>query len=68
MSADTRVDRVELQFLLLHEVAEISRAPLSTVRHWIATRKLRSTKRGRRRLVERAELDRFLGVVAGGRE
>jgi excisionase family DNA binding protein len=62
MAIGTRAGSVAPRFLLLHEVAEISRAPISTVRHWITTGKLNSTKRGRRRLVERCELARFLGV------
>jgi excisionase family DNA binding protein len=48
------------EFLLLHEVARECRAPLASVRHWIATGRLRSIRPGRRRLVLREDLDRFL--------
>jgi excisionase family DNA binding protein len=51
-------------FLLLEEVAEETRTALSTVRHWIATGKLPSTRPGRRRLVRRADLERFLAHSA----
>jgi len=47
-------------FLLLVEVAEETRTPLSTVRHWVASGKLASTRPGRRRLVRRTDLDAFL--------
>jgi excisionase family DNA binding protein len=47
-------------FLLLEEIAEETRTPLSTVRHWIAKGKLASVRPGRRRLVRRIDLDAFL--------
>lgn len=47
-------------YLLLTEIAEETRTPLSTVRHWIATGKLPSVRPGRRRLVRRVDLDAFL--------
>jgi excisionase family DNA binding protein len=47
-------------YLLLEEIAEETRTPLSTVRHWIATGKLPSVRPGRRRLVRRVDLDAFL--------
>jgi excisionase family DNA binding protein len=50
-------------FLLLEEVAEETRTPLSTVRHWIATGKLASVRPGRRRLVRRIDLEAFLASV-----
>jgi excisionase family DNA binding protein len=46
--------------LLLEEVAAEVRAPLSSVRFWVATGKLRSLRPGRRRLVRRLDLDFFL--------
>ncbi|MET0794629.1 MAG: excisionase family DNA-binding protein [Polyangiaceae bacterium] len=54
-------------YLLLHEIAEETRTPLSTVRHWIATGKLPSVRPGRRRLVRRADLDAFLVRPANDR-
>lgn len=51
-------------YLLLKEVAEETRTPLSTVRHWIATGKLPSVRPGRRRLVRRVDLDAFLAPPA----
>lgn len=46
--------------LLIEEVAEETRASMSTVRFWIAEGKLASVKPGRRRLVRRKDLDAFL--------
>ncbi len=48
------------QMLLLEEVAREARVSVSTVRFWIAVRKLPSVRPGRRRLVKRADLDVFL--------
>ena len=48
------------ELLLLEEVARECRAPLSSVRHWIRTGRLQSIRPGRRRLVRRGELERFL--------
>jgi excisionase family DNA binding protein len=48
------------ELLFLEEVAEIARAPLSCVRFWVRTGKLRSLKPGRRVLVRRAVLEKFL--------
>jgi excisionase family DNA binding protein len=48
------------EYLLLEEIAEISRAPVGTVRAWIRTGRLPSVKPGRRRLVRRSDLERFL--------
>jgi excisionase family DNA binding protein len=56
------------ELLLLEEVARECRAPLASVRHWIASGRLRSIRPGRRRLVRREDLDRFLaaGETGGG--
>jgi excisionase family DNA binding protein len=51
-------------YLWLEEVAEETRTPLSTVRQWIAQRKLPSVRPGRRRLVKRADLDAFMAPPA----
>jgi excisionase family DNA binding protein len=51
------------EYLLLDEVARECRAPVASVRHWIASGRLGSIKPGRRRLVSRDELDRFLAPV-----
>ena len=58
------------EFLLLEEVARECRAPLASVRHWIATGRLPSIRPGRRRLVSRADLDQFLtaGHLPAGSE
>jgi excisionase family DNA binding protein len=48
------------ELLLLDEVAAISRASVETVRFWIRRGRLQSVKPGRRRMVTRSELDRFL--------
>lgn len=46
--------------LLLSEVAELTRTPLSCVRFWIRTGKLASLRPGRRVLVRRSVLEQFL--------
>ena len=46
--------------LLIPEVAEACRAPIGTVRHWIRTGRLASFRLGRRRMVRRESLSRFL--------
>jgi excisionase family DNA binding protein len=51
-------------FLVLSEVAEYTRAPISSVRHWIATRKLVSVRIGRRRLVRLSDLEAFVASTA----
>jgi len=51
---------VDEEWYLLDEVARRCRAPLSSVRHWVRTGKLASIRPGRRRLVARSELERFL--------
>lgn len=50
----------ECEWLLLEDVAREIRAPLSSVRFWCSTGKLPSIRPGRRRLVRRRDLDRFL--------
>lgn len=47
-------------FLLIDEVAALCRASPETVRHWIKTGRLSSIRPARRRLIARAELERFL--------
>ncbi len=54
-------------WLLLEEVAEISRTSTNTVRHWIRTGRLLSTRPGRRRLVRRSHLDEFLSPAGSTR-
>ena len=46
--------------LFLHEVAEITRVPLSSVRRWVATGRLPSLRPGRRRLVRAEDLAAML--------
>jgi excisionase family DNA binding protein len=48
------------EYLLVSEIAETCRVPLGTVRHWIRTGRLPSIRPGRRRLVRRTDLERFL--------
>jgi len=47
------------ELLQLEEVAKLARVSVSTVRHWIKTGRLPSLRPGRR-LVRRADFDRFL--------
>jgi excisionase family DNA binding protein len=52
------------RYLLVEEVASIARTTPSTVRFWLSTGKLRSTRPGRRRLIAEDDLRLFLtGVV-----
>ena len=53
------------EFLLLDEVARECRASVASVRYWIASGRLRSVRPGRRRLVSREDLERF--IATGGR-
>lgn len=48
------------EFLLLSEAAETARVSLSTIRHWVATGQLKSSRPGRRRLIRRTDFDAFL--------
>ncbi len=47
-------------YLLLSEVAEIARTSVDSVRSWVRSGRLRSVKPGRRRLIRREELEKFL--------
>lgn len=49
--------------LTLEEAADLARAPIGSVRHWIATGRLASVRPGRRRLVRRTDLATLLGVA-----
>lgn len=49
-------------YLLLGEVAAIARTSIDSVRGWLRSGRLRSVKPGRRRLVRREELERFLAL------
>ncbi len=48
------------EYLLVEEVAEHGRTSVATVRKWLSTGKLKSSRPGRRRLVRRADLEAFL--------
>lgn len=64
-AATTTIDLGDLPRLLtVPEVAAVARAPVTSVRGWLADGRLKSIRPGRRRLVPREELERFL---AGGR-
>jgi excisionase family DNA binding protein len=52
------------EFLLLDEVARECRTSVASVRYWIANGRLRSFRPGRRRLVSREDLERF--IATGG--
>ena len=54
---------VDNELLRLDEVAAICRTSIHTVRYWIAMKRLPSIRPGRRRLVRRADLERFLDGV-----
>jgi excisionase family DNA binding protein len=54
--------------LLLSEVADLCRVPVGTVRHWIRTGRLASLRPGRKRLIRREDLSRFLANAEDGTE
>lgn len=56
------------QLYHLSEVAGFMRAPLSTVRYWVATKKLRSVKFGRRRMVLASDLEAFVSAAMAANE
>lgn len=48
------------KLMLLTEVADAARAPITSVRGWIANETLPSSRRGKRRLVRKKDLAMFL--------
>lgn len=48
------------ELLFLEEVAQLTRARMSCVRYWVRTGKLPSLRPGRRVMVRRAALEKFL--------
>ena len=48
------------KLLTVDEVAKVTRAPRSTVFHWIYTDKLRSRRVGKRRLIVESDLIAFI--------
>ncbi len=55
------------EFLFVDEIARICRVPKSSVRYWLNTGKLSSLRPGRRRLVRRADFERFLSERTSAR-
>jgi excisionase family DNA binding protein len=53
------------KLLKIAEVAEIARAPRSTVLYWIYSGKLKAYKVGRRRLVSEPDLMAFISQRSG---
>jgi excisionase family DNA binding protein len=49
-----------VRYLLIDEAAEIARVSGATVRYWLAKKKLRSVKPGRRRMILEQDLLEFL--------
>jgi excisionase family DNA binding protein len=62
----TRPPVLDDPLLLVEEVASLARASVGTVRHWIATGKIASLRPGRRVLVRRSELERFIAKSERG--
>ena len=48
------------EFVFVEEIAHMCRVPASSVRYWLCTGKLASIRPGKRRLVRRDDLIRFL--------
>lgn len=57
----------DADFLLIDEVARVCRTSPETVRFWIKTGRLRSIRPARRRLIARADIQRFLDGKASRR-
>lgn len=49
-----------VRYLLIDEAAQIARTSPSTVRHWIRSGRLPSSRPGRRRLIAAEDLERFI--------
>lgn len=49
-----------VEFVFVEEIAQMCRVPASSVRYWLSTGKLASIRPGKRRLVRRDDLMRFL--------
>ena len=58
---------VDHALMTLDDVADYCRTSVATVRYWIAQGRLRSLRPGRRRLVRREDLLRFLEGERGKR-
>lgn len=58
------VGNEESGYMLVEEVAQHARAPISTVRHWISSGRLKAYKPGRRVLVKAEDLEEFLAASA----
>jgi excisionase family DNA binding protein len=54
------------RFMLVEEVAREARVSLSTVHHWLRTGRLRSVRPGRRRMIARADFERFVASLPSG--
>ena len=54
------------RYLSVEEVAKIACAPVASVRRWIRTGRLPSVKSGRRRLIRRGDVERWLKRPATG--
>lgn len=50
--------------LFIEEVAALCRTSVGTVRHWMRTGRLPSLRPGRRRMVRRVDLEKFLDDAA----
>lgn len=49
-----------VRYLLIDEAAQVARVSSATVRYWLAKKKLRSVKPGRRRMILEQDLLDFL--------
>lgn len=54
------MSKIEHQYLLVTEVAELARTSVGTVRAWVRQGRLPSVKPGRHRLVRRVDFDAFM--------
>jgi excisionase family DNA binding protein len=55
---------VTVRYLLIDEAASIARVSVATVRYWIAKKRLRWVRPGRRRMVRENDLRSFLEASA----
>lgn len=56
-------DSITIPYLTINEASEFARIAVSTVRSYIRKGKLKTQKVGRRIIISRAELEKFLGAA-----
>jgi excisionase family DNA binding protein len=65
---DNEARGIDREYLTLASAAEFADTPVPTLRHWISRGKLKGYRPGRRVLVEKRDLVRFLRSRGTGRK